>query len=537
MAGTQTINASADLVDPRGIAAEEPIRLARRLSGLDGRRVLLLDNGKLAATNGPNAVLPEALRTGLPEANWSQATINLLAVGDADIEGIAGSLIATYQPDACVLALADAGVTAHTVLVAVALERRGVPTVVMGTPLGAGLGRVIFRARAPGVEVVVLDTVRTDSEARVLALVAAEVPRIRALLTGDVARGAVDRQSLFPADAVRGWAGAAADMASFQDWAEQAGIGDGLPLIPPTGTAVAAHLATVDVNADTVVYGPALTSGRLLRVRDVAANAVIAGCPPRSFPVVLAALRAMAKPGYRLSQAAITTHPSGNAIILSGVDPEAYGMSAAAGCLGPGHRGNACVGRAVSLSVLHLFGARPGEADLTIFGSPAEFTYCTAEAHSGTPWPSLATELGDGRPGVFVLKAEAPRNILENLALTPEALCDAIAEASVSVCSNNSFVPGDLLVFLNPEHAALFASAGWTRQDLAFAIHHQARLSRQRVTGRGVGPIRPRYMDALDQLPVTRSPADVHIVVAGAAGPQSMVALPWGYSRAQWQAL
>jgi len=160
-----------------------------------------------------------------------------------------------------------------------------------------------------------------------------------------------------------------------------------------------------------------------------------------------------------------------------------------------------------------------------------------AETHAGSPWPALASELGDGRPGVFVLKAEAPRNILENLALTPEALCGAIADASVSLCSNNSFVPGDLLVFLNPEHAALFAAAGWTRQDLACAIHDLARISRQRVSGRGVGPIRPRYMDALEQLPVTRSPADVHIVVAGAAGPQSMVALPWGYSRGQWQAL
>ncbi len=285
------------------------------------------------------------------------------------------------------------------------------------------------------------------------------------------------------------------------------------------------------------MYGPALTSNRTLRVRDAAANAVMAGCTPRSFPVVLAALRAIARPGYRLSQAAITTHPSGNAVILSGIDPAVYGLSAGPGCLGPGHRGNACVGRAVSLSVLHLFGVRPGEADLTILGSPAEFTYCAAETHSFAPWPALATELGDGRAGVLVVKAEAPRNILENLALTPEALSGALADAAVSQCANNSFVPGDLLVFLNPEHATVFAVAGWTRQDLAAAVHDLARISRPRVAGRGIGPIRPRYMDALDQLPVTRSPADVHIVVAGASGPQSMVALPWGFSRGQWQAL
>lgn len=524
-----------DLIDPCGIPAGQPVQPAPRLAGLEGRRALLLDNGKLGV--GAYAVVADALRSGVTEAAWAQATINMLRVDDADVDGIADNLIAAHQPEACILALADAGVTAHTALLSIALERRGIPTAMLATPLGAGLARAMFQARAPGLQVVVLDLVRTDSPEKAEALVTAAMPSIRALLTGNVVATTAEQASPYPTEAVRQWASAAPDMASFQDWAEQAGIGDGLPLIPPTQAAVTAHLATVESDPDAVVYGPALTSGRLLRVRDVAANAVMAGCPPRGFPVVLAALRAMAKPGYRLSQAAITTHPSGNAIVLSGVDPAAYGLSAGPGCLGPGHRGNACVGRAVSLCVLHLFGARPGEADLTIFGSPAEFTYCTAEAHAGTPWPSLASELGDGKPGVFVLKAEAPRNVLENLLLTPEALCEAIAEASVSLCSNNSFIPGELLVFVNPEHAAVFTGAGWTRQDLAQAIHNMARIARQRVSGRGVGAIRPRYMDALTQLPVTRSPADVHIVIAGGSGPQSMVALPWGYSRGQWQAL
>lgn len=525
------------LLDPRGIAGSQPVRPAPRLPRLDGHRLLLLDNGKLGVGVGPYAALPDALRKALPEATWAQTTLNMLRVDESGVDSIAETLIATHQPQACILALADAGVTAHTALLAMALEQRGIPTVMLATPLGAGLGRAMFDARAPGPRVIVLDIVRTDTPAKALELITAELPRIRAQLTVGITPPATTSAALYPAETALRWASAATGMASFQDWADEAGLGDGLPLIPPTGAAVAAHLATVDVDPDSPIYGPALTSGRILRVRDIAANAVMAGCPPPGFPVVLAALRAMAKPGYRLSQAAITTHPSGNAIVLTGADPSIYGLSSGPGCLGPGHRGNACVGRAVSLSVLHLFGARPGHADLTIFGSPAEFTYCTAEAHTGTPFPSLATEFGNGRPGVFVLKAEAPRNILENLALTPEALSAAIADAATSPGSNNSFIPGGLLVFLNPEHADVFATAGWTREDLATAIHNLARQPRQRIAGRGVGPIRPRYMDALEHLPVTTSPADVHIVVAGAPGPQSMVALPWGYSRGQWQAL
>jgi hypothetical protein len=535
-AGSATDGPSG-LLDPRGIPAEAPVRPAPRLAAADGRRMLLLDNGKLAPGNGPNPALPDALQAAIPAATWLLERLDLLKAGDSEVEAIAARLIATHRPDAVVLALADAGVTAHTALLAVALENCGTPAVVLATPLGAGLARTIFRTRAPGLDAVVLDTVRTDTEDRLRGIVTAAVPAILSLLTREAPAAAAAGQALFPPDAARRWAGGAADMAAFQDWADQAGLGDGLPLIPPTAEAVAALLATVDADADAVLYGPALTSGRLLRVHDAAANAVMAGCPPRGFPVVLAALRAMARPDYRLTQAAITTHPSGNAIVLAGGDPTAYGMSAGAGCLGPGHRGNACIGRAVSLAILHLFGARPGEADLTTFGSPAEFTYCMAEAHDSNPWPSLATEFGDGRPGVLVVKAEGPRNILENLALTPEALCEALAATSCSLGANNMCVPGDLLVFLNPEHAAVFTAAGWTRQDLAHAIHDRARLPRRLITGRGIGPIRPRYMDALDRLPVTRSPADVHIVVAGAPGPQSMVALPWGFSRGQWQAL
>jgi hypothetical protein len=526
---------AAVLVDPRGVPAAEPVPPAPRLASLEGQRILLLDNGKLSVATGPYAEIAAGLRAGLA-ADWSQASVNLLRASDSETDSIADRLLAEHRPAAVVLALADAGVTANTALLAVALERRGVPTAMLATPLGAGLAHAVFGASGLRLAVVGLDVARNDPAGTVRALTDAALPAIRARLTEAAPDATRRTAALFPAAATT-WASAADPMTAFQDWAEQAGLGDGLPLIPPTPAAVAAQLAAVPADPDEVLYGPALTSGRLLRVRDAAANAVMAGAPPRAFPVVLAALRAMAKPGFRLSQAAITTHPSGNAVILAGADPARYGLSGGAGCLGPGHRGNATTGRAVSLTVLHLFGARPGEADLTMFGSPAEFTFCMAEAQEGNPWPSLATNLGDGRPGVLVVKAESPRNVLETLTLTAEAICGALADAAVSLCSNNSFIPGDLLVFLNPEHAATFAGSGWTRDDLALALHSRARIARVRVAGRGVGAIRPRYMDGLDMLPVTRSAADVHIVLGGTAGPQSMVALPWGYSKGQWQAL
>ena len=220
-------------------------------------------------------------------------------------------------------------------------------------------------------------------------------------------------------------------------------------------------------------------------------------CPARAFPVVVAALRAMAKPGYRLNQAAVTTHPAGNAIVFSGAGAERYGLSGGPGCLGPGQRGNASVGRAVSLAILSVFGARPGGSDLTTFGSPAEFTYCLAEAVESSPWPALAADYGDGSPGVLVVKCEGPRNVIEAVATHPREICEALAAAATNLGANNAYLPGDLLVLLNPEHARIATDAGWTRTDVARAIHEGARLPRALVEGRGLIPIRPAYMDAL----------------------------------------
>ena len=525
-----------ELLDPRGAALDAPASPARRLPALEGRTILLVDNGKLGAQYGSYGVIADELRAGLSGARWRVHAQDLLRLVDHEVEALAEALAGDAPPDAAVLALADAGVSLQTGLLAVALERRGVPTVVVATPLGAGLLQAIFDAAVPGLTPVVLETIRTDTQEQLSGLMAAVLGEVRDRLTSEQRRP--DRAAASRALAVDGerWSFAAEHaLEEFQDVAESLGLGDGLPLLPPTRRAVEALLAAVPDDPDEVIYGPAPTSRRSLRVRDVAANAAMTACPPRAFPVVLAALRAMAHRDYRLSQAAITTHPAGNAIVFSGPNAGAYGLASGAGCLGPGNRANATVGRAVTLSVISLFGARPGGADLTAFGSPAEFTYCLAENVEESPWSSLGSELGDGGPGVFVAKMEAPRNVLEHLATTPEGICEALADTATSIGSNNAYVPGDLLLLVNPEHAQIFHHAGWTREDLALAVYQRARNPRSRLEGHGVGPIRPSYMASLEEFPVARSPRDIHVVVAGGRGPQSMVALPWGYARGQWQ--
>ena len=85
--------------------------------------------------------------------------------------------------------------------------------------------------------------------------------------------------------------------------------------------------------------------------------------------------------------------PRGVAVLVHGPVVERCGMTSGAGGLGTGNRANACIGRAVSLALAGIGGARAGVTDMSALGQPAKYTCCTAEAASG-PLPSLAVRRG-----------------------------------------------------------------------------------------------------------------------------------------------
>src|SRR5262249_50771266 len=143
---------------------------ASRPASLVGKRLLLLDNGKLSPDYGPYAVIQPWLVDRFDDSKVAVATIDLLRHVEGQAASIAADLLSKHRPDAVVLALSDAGVTMMTALVATELERLGVPTAILATPLGAGLAEVILEARLPGLTPLVIRTVRTDSREAVREL-------------------------------------------------------------------------------------------------------------------------------------------------------------------------------------------------------------------------------------------------------------------------------------------------------------------------------------------------------------------------------
>lgn len=545
------------VLSPAGQGSRDQTDLARRPAPLAGRRVVLFDNGKLDPAYGPFLAIFDAVAAALrerePGVALERVTVDLLATAD-DPVAQARRYIAAHDPAAVVLALADSGVTQRTVELARQLEEVGVPTVTLACEPGTGLAAAIAGAQIPGLPLVDLPVLRTQSRTDVHQIAAQHADDLLAGLLQPVAEQWERFRVRYP-DAAAPTEDAALTLSSLTvkgrqtvdpgKWAEEAyerllesGLGDGLPVIPPTAERVAAMIAAGGRPAEDVLSPALVPSGAAVTIEKLAVNAILAGCRPEYFPLLLVAVEAMAEPRYRLAQAAITSHPSGNLLLVSGPVADALGISGGAGCLGPGHRANATIGRALTLTLMNVGRIRPGAADLAAFGSPVEFSYCFAENRAASPWPGLAEErYGAGASAIFVHRCEAPHNVIDHLSTTPEGLLTGVAAVAATIGGNNAYIPAELVVLLNPEHAALIAGAGWTKRDVQLFLWDEARVPADQVSGRGLPPQRRPANVRGDWIPVVDEPSDIIIVVAGGPGPQSMVAIPWGFAKGVWRPL
>lgn len=240
---------------------------------------------------------------------------------------------------------------------------------------------------------------------------------------------------------------------------------DGLPIVPPTPERVAAMLtgtsrAGTDVLA---IMPPDLVP---CTVEKAAVNAVMAGCKPEYLPVVLAALEAVATDSFNMHGLSATTYFSGPIIVVNGPIAKEIGMNSGINALGQGNRANATIGRAVNLVVRNVGGARPGAVDRATLGSPGKYTFCFAENEDDSPWESLATERGTPGSAVTVFAGQGPEGIMDQLSRTPESLARSFAASLQTVGHAKLAVVFDAIVVVSPEHARVFAEAGWDKDRL-----------------------------------------------------------------------
>lgn len=309
---------------------------------------------------------------------------------------------------------------------------------------------------------------------------------------------------------------------------------DGLPVVPVTESSLAAFLATTDRDPDDILFTISHLN-RSLSVRSAAINAALAGCKPEYFPVVLAAWEAIAKephPARGIWQSTTGTAPF---LLVNGPVRTEIGINSAGNVFGSGFRANATIGRAIRLGCINVFGLHPHKLDQATQGNPSKVTAVIGENEEQSPWPSFAVEHGfaptDSVATMFVIRSVV--HIEARHTMVPEQLAldfvDTIARSGALIHEYTS-----TLLVLVPEHAALFANAGWSKDDLRNFLFENATRTRAELAAVGKDALsnRTRWRlpsDHPDATPDTASttdtpdtvrllshPSSVQIVVAGA---------------------
>ena len=265
------------------------------------------------------------------------------------------------------------------------------------------------------------------------------------------------------------------------------GFTDGLPVVPPTEERVLRMLQGTTRSADEIVaiVPPDLAP---VTVEKVAINAVMAGCLPEYLPWVIAAIEAICTDEFNIHGVLATTMPVGPVIVCNGPGTRAIGMNSAGNALGQGNRANLTIGRAVQLVVRNVGGGRPGEVDRATHGNPGKVSFCFAELETGSPFTplSVSRNAAVGANAVTVFAGEGPRCIVDQLARDPDQLATSFAACLRTMHHPKLVMAFDVLLVIGPEHARVFAEAGWDRDRLLAELHRRLEISGDDIV-RGAG--------------------------------------------------
>ncbi len=312
------------------------------------------------------------------------------------------------------------------------------------------------------------------------------------------------------------------DPDAWADYVEQQGWTDGLPLVPPTEAAVARMVEGARGDNEPV---PPITP-RLMTptIRSLAANAVMAGCRPEYFPVVLAALRGVLVADYNLHGTLATTHSCAPMVMINGPLRKTLNVNCGSNCFGQGWRANAAIGRALQLILNNVGGAKPAVMDRSTFGSPAKYTFCFGENEEESPFAPYHVRQGFAADEsvATVISSEPNHNLNDHGSTSGIDLLTTFAGGIASPAANNISAKGPFFIVFGPEHAATLARDNWTVEAIQQFLFDKARVPLSEVSAEN----RYRYETGGNfpengAFKVAPTPEDIHVAVAGGPGKHS----------------
>jgi hypothetical protein len=305
-------------------------------------------------------------------------------------------------------------------------------------------------------------------------------------------------------------------------WFER-GVTDGLPVVPPSRERVDAMLAATGRPREALVGEVPPNFGRAT-VEKLAVNAVMAGCRPDYFPVVVAVVEAACDPVFNLHGQSGTTNAASPLIIVNGPVRGRLGVNCAAGVFGPGYRANATIGRALRLVMINLGGTRAGQISMSTLGHPGRYTYCIGEYEEASPWEPLHVERGFAAPDstVTLFSGESPFMVNDHLSRSAPQLVASLGWSAAGVWNHKSFpLYGHTLFVIGPEHAKTLGESRWSRRDVQRFLFDTIRRPVRELAPGPDGAETGRLWNLVEQrgpeerIPKFPSPEEIVIVVAG----------------------
>src|ERR1044072_1209304 len=213
------------------------------------------------------------------------------------------------------------------------------------------------------------------------------------------------------------------DLRAAIDYCYEQGWTDGLPVVPPAVDRVKAMLAA-DSRPPEIVISRHPATGLDPSLDAAPINAVMAGCLPEYFPVIVTAFEAMDRPDFNFHGSTASTGGSAPLLVVSGPYAETIRMNVDVHLFGPGNRANATIGRAVRLILRNVFQMLPGISDKSTQGNPGKYSFCIAERSRGNPWPLLSEAQGypKGASSVTVYAGGGFCNVENHGGNTPEQI-------------------------------------------------------------------------------------------------------------------
>lgn len=311
------------------------------------------------------------------------------------------------------------------------------------------------------------------------------------------------------------------DVMEFTRFAMEQGWGDGLPLIPPTETRVRTFLSENNRYADEMICKLPPADGECT-VEKIAINAVMAGAPAQSLPLIIATLEALADPDFELFGLNATTAPVVPLAVVNGPVRNKLDIPYRHGCLGGAPSTSVAIGRAIRLIIKNIAGQEVNVTSQTTFGTPGRVAgILFGEWEERSPWAPLAERRGIKGDAVTVYGTMGTMNVLDTTSQSGLDFLEMIGK-SLGYPGANGFSPAmpyaEIMVAINPVWAEIIHRDVPSLEDVQELLWKFSSLDADYLTTKHRDQLEKQGRVIGGRVYLATEPKDVLVVCCGGTG-------------------